>query len=147
MGFFGIFLGFFWCFGIFGIFPPDFCPICPTPRFFPDFFPLCGRHPPIFLDAARALDEVTSELAVQIDLELGSEVTANAFKAAKQIIADRPGPSPVLLKVSSGNGEPVPPFRSRSMYIEPNEDTLGELEKLFGLGNVRLVRTATARAH
>ncbi|SVA84085.1 uncharacterized protein METZ01_LOCUS136939, partial [marine metagenome] len=102
---------------------------------------------PIFFYAARALDEVTSELAVQIDLELGSEVTANAFKAAKQIIADRPGPSPVLLKVGSGNGEPVPPFRSRSMYIEPNEDTLGELEKLFGLGNVRLVRTATARAH
>ena len=105
------------------------------------------EDPPIFLDAARALDEVTSELAVQIDLELGSEVTANAFKAAKQIIADRPGPSPVLLKVGSDNGEPVPPFRSRSMYIEPNEDTLGELEKLFGLGNVRLVRTATARAH
>lgn len=103
------------------------------------------EDPPIFLDAARALEDVTSELSVQIDLELGSEVTANAFKAAKRIIAERPGPSPVLLKVGSDDGEPVPPFRSRSMYIEPSEDTLGELEKLFGPGNVQLVRNT--RAH
>lgn len=99
------------------------------------------EDPPIFLDAARALEDVTSELSVQIDLELGSEVTANAFKAAKRIIAERPGPSPVLLKVGPDDGEPVPSFRSRSMYIEPSEDTLGELEKLFGPGNVQLVRT------
>ncbi|MCH2460333.1 MAG: DNA polymerase III subunit alpha [Gemmatimonadetes bacterium] len=99
------------------------------------------EDPPIFLDTARALEDVTPELAVQIDLELGSDVAANVFKAAKQVITNRPGPSPVWLKVGSDNGEPVPGFRSRSMFTEPNEDTLSELEKLFGSGNVRLVRT------
>ena len=99
------------------------------------------EDPPIFLDSARALEEVRPELAVQIELELGSEVEAEAFEAAKKVMAEHPGPSPVWIQVGADNGERAPRLRSRSLRVEPSLDTLGELQKLFGPGNVRLVRT------
>ncbi len=101
------------------------------------------EDPPIFLDSARLLREVTPELAVQIELELGSDVAEQAFEAAKQVIAAHPGPSPVWIQVGTDNGEPAPRLRSRSLRVEPDSDTLGALQKLFGRGNVRLVRTVT----
>jgi DNA polymerase-3 subunit alpha len=103
------------------------------------------EDPPIFLDSARPLDDITPELAVQIELELGSDVSDAAFKAAKQVLAEHPGPSPVWIQVGADNGERAPRLRSRSLRVEPNTDTLGALQKLFGRGNVKLVRTADPR--
>ncbi len=100
------------------------------------------EDPPIFLDSARPLEDVTPELAVQIELELGSEVGADAFEAAKQVLAEHPGPSAVWIQVGTDNGERAPRLRSRSLRVEPSLDTLGALQKLFGPGNVRLVRAA-----
>ena len=99
------------------------------------------EDPPIFLDSARPLEEVTPELAVQIELELGSEIAGEAFEAAKQVLAEHPGPSPVWIQVGQDNGDRAPRLRSRSLRVEPSQDTLGALQKLFGRGNVRLVRT------
>jgi DNA polymerase-3 subunit alpha len=101
------------------------------------------EDPPIFLDSARPLEDVTPELAVQIELELGSDVAAAAFEAAKKVIAAHPGPSPVWIQVGPDNGERAPRLRSRSLRVEPDADALGALQKLFGRGNVRLVRTVT----
>jgi DNA polymerase III subunit alpha len=99
------------------------------------------EDPPIFLDSARLLEDVTPELAVQIELELGSDVSAATFEAARELIAARPGPSPVWIQVGADNGERAPRLRSRSLRVEPDADTLGALQKLFGRGNVKLVRT------
>ena len=101
------------------------------------------EDPPIFLDSARPLEDVTPELAVQIELELGSDVAATAFEAAKKVIAAHPGPSPVWIQVGPDNGERAPRLRSRSLRVEPDADTMGALQKLFGRGNVKLVRTVT----
>ena len=101
------------------------------------------EDPPIFLDSARLLEQVTSagELAVQIELELGSDVAAQAFEQAKQVLVQHPGPSPVWVLVGSDNGERAPRLRSRSLRVSPDGETLEALQKLFGRGNVRLVRT------
>jgi DNA polymerase-3 subunit alpha len=101
------------------------------------------EDPPIFLDSARPLEDVTPELAVQIELELGSDVVDAAFEAARKVIAAHPGPSPVWIQVGPDNGERAPRLRSRSLRVEPDADTLGALQKLFGRGNVKLVRTVT----
>jgi DNA polymerase-3 subunit alpha len=100
--------------------------------------------PPIFLDSARLLEQVTDggELAVQIELELGSDVPPDAFERAKQVLTEHPGASPVWVLMGSNNGELYPRLRSRSLRVSPDDKTLGALQKLFGRGNVRLVRTA-----
>jgi DNA polymerase-3 subunit alpha len=102
------------------------------------------EDPPIFLDSARPLEDVTPELAVQIELELGSDVAVEAFENAKKVLAEHPGPSPVWLQVGQDNGEPAPRLRSRTLRVEPTLDTLDALQKLFGRGNVRLVRAIRA---
>jgi DNA polymerase-3 subunit alpha len=99
------------------------------------------EDPPIFLDSARPLEDVTPELAVQIELELGSEVGGEAFAAAKKLLAEHPGPSPVWIQIGADNGNRAPRLRSRTLRVEPSLDTLGALQKLFGRGNVKLVRT------
>jgi len=105
------------------------------------------EDPPIFLDAARPLDELagSGELAVQIELELGSPVPDSAFVEAKRVLAAHPGASPVLLHVGSDNGEAAPRLKSRSLRASPDAETVSALQKIFGRANVRLVRTATPR--
>ncbi len=100
------------------------------------------EEPPIFLDAARPLAEVAErgELAVQIELEFGSEVPEEAFAEAKRVLQAHPGPSPLWVQVGQDNGAPAPRLRSRSLRVSPDAETLKELQRLFGPGNVRLVR-------
>jgi DNA polymerase-3 subunit alpha len=105
------------------------------------------EDPPIFLDAARPLDDLagSGELAVQIELELGSPVPDAAFAEAKRVLAAHPGASPVLLQVGSDNGEAAPRLKSRSLRASPDAETVSALQRIFGRANVRLVRTATPR--
>ncbi len=104
------------------------------------------EDPPLFLDAARPLDELTTsgELSLQIELELGSRVPESAFAEAKHILAAHPGAAPVLLQVGADNGEAAPKLRSRSLRAAADAETVQALQKLFGLGNVRLVRSWSA---
>ena len=101
------------------------------------------EDPPIFLDSARPLDEIATagELAVQIELELESDLAVEAFQRAKQFLMEHPGPAPVWVLVGSDNGEHAARLRSRSLRVAPDAETLEALQKLFGRGNVRLVRT------
>ena len=100
------------------------------------------EDPPVFLDAARPLEDLASggELAIQIELELDREVPEGAFAEAKRVLAAHPGASPVWLQVGQDNGEPAPKLRSRSLHATPDAETVEALQKLFGRGNVRLVR-------
>jgi DNA polymerase-3 subunit alpha len=104
------------------------------------------EDPPLFLDSARPLDELATsgELSVQIELELGSTVEAGAFEEARKVLAAHPGSASVLVRVGRQNGGPAPRLRSRTLSASPDAETLGLLQKLFGRGNVRLVRRATA---
>ncbi|MEQ1856890.1 MAG: DNA polymerase III subunit alpha [Longimicrobiales bacterium] len=104
------------------------------------------ENPPIFLDSARPLDAVASELAVQIELESGSGVVEEAFTMAKGVIAAHPGAAAVWIQVGPDNGERAPRLKSKSLRIDPGEVAVAELQKLFGPGNVRLVRTFQADA-
>ncbi len=101
------------------------------------------EDPPLFLDSARPLEEMASsgDLKVQIELELGSKVPESAFVEAKKVLEDHPGLAPVELQVGPDNGESAPRFRSRSLKVTPDQETMEGLQKLFGPGNVRLVRT------
>jgi DNA polymerase-3 subunit alpha len=101
------------------------------------------ENPPIFLDSARALDAVAPELAVQIEIESGSGVVDEAFAAAKRVIAEHPGASAVWIQVGTDNGERAPKLKSRTLRVDPGEAALDALQKLFGRGNVRLVRTVS----
>jgi len=100
------------------------------------------EDPPVFLDAARLLEEVTAggELAIQIELELDSDVVDIAFAEAKKVLTAHPGASPVWLRLGQDNGEAAPRLRSRSLLATPDGETVEALQKLFGRGNVRLVR-------
>jgi DNA polymerase-3 subunit alpha len=98
------------------------------------------EDPPIFLDRARPLEDVVPELAVQIEIELGSEVPEDAFGEARRLASAHPGPSPIWIQVGADNGEAAPRLRSRTLRVAPDADTLAALQKLFGRGNVRLVR-------
>jgi DNA polymerase-3 subunit alpha len=101
------------------------------------------EDPPLFLDSARPLEEMAAsgDLAVQIELELGSAVPDSAFEEARTILEAHPGQAPVILRMGSDNGEEAPRFRSRSLAVTPDREAVEELQKLFGPGNVRLVRT------
>jgi len=100
------------------------------------------EDPPIFLDAARLLQDVseTGELAIQIELELGSDVPVAAFEKARNVLSQHPGASPVWLQLGRDNGEPAPRLRSRSLTAAPDTETMDQLQRLFGRGNVRVVR-------
>jgi DNA polymerase-3 subunit alpha len=100
------------------------------------------EDPPVFLDAARLLEDVTGagELAIQIEIELDSEVTDETFSAARSVLDAHPGASPVWLQLGQNNGEPVRRLRSRTLKATPDADTVEALQKLFGRGAVRLVR-------
>ncbi|HKJ03728.1 MAG TPA: OB-fold nucleic acid binding domain-containing protein, partial [Longimicrobiales bacterium] len=103
------------------------------------------EDPPLFLDAARPMEELTlsGELCVQIELELGSTVPETAFAEAKKVLATHPGASPVVVQVGSDNGDRAPRLKSRTLRASPDAETVDALQKLFGRGNVRLVRTST----
>ncbi|MCG6990093.1 MAG: DNA polymerase III subunit alpha [Gemmatimonadetes bacterium] len=106
------------------------------------------EDPPVFLDSARRLDDVATsgEISVQIELELGSQVPETAFAEAKKVLAAHPGAAPVLLQVGSDNGDVAPRLKSRTLRTKADGDTVRELQKLFGRGSVRLVRTLGQKA-
>ena len=91
--------------------------------------------------ASDLKEDAGFELAVQIELELGSTVAEEVLARARTVLAEHPGASPVWLQVGEDNGERAPRLRSRSLRVTPDAPTMEALQKLFGRGNVRLVRT------
>ena len=82
----------------------------------------------------------SGELAIQIELSLESKAQENDFAQAKKVLEEHPGSSPIWLQVGADNGERAPRLRSRSLKATPDRETVDALRKLFGPGNVRLVR-------
>ncbi len=101
--------------------------------------------PPIFLDGAELLEGVpaSGKLAVQIELDFAGMPKEEAFAEAKRLLVAHPGVAPVEVLVQTGNGLGAPRLRSRTLRVDPGQETLQELEKLFGPSHVRLVRSST----
>jgi DNA polymerase-3 subunit alpha len=98
--------------------------------------------PPVFLDSVEPLEAVpdSGRLAVQIEMDLESDLPEEAFDEARTILLAHPGAAPLMLRFGKDNGSPAPRFRSRSLRVAPDAETLSELKRVFGRGNVRLVR-------
>jgi DNA polymerase-3 subunit alpha len=105
------------------------------------------EDPPVFLDGVEPLEGLgdSGRLAVQIELEIGTDVPEESFRKARAILEERPGAAPVELTLGSDNGQPAPRFRSRSLRVSPDRETLGALQELFGRGHVRLVTLGSLR--
>ena len=97
------------------------------------------EDPPIFLDGVELLEALpaSGRLAVQIELDFGSELPADAFARARAVLVRHPGTVPVELAL--GNGEGVR-FRSRTLRADVGGGTLEELQAVFGRNRVRLVK-------
>jgi DNA polymerase-3 subunit alpha len=104
------------------------------------------EDPPIFLDGVELLEALprAGRLAVQIELPLGSDLEAGDFARAREILAGHPGSAPVELTLGADNGDRAPRFRSRTLQVSPDRETMTELRKVFGAGRVRLVPVGTA---
>jgi len=76
-------------------------------------------------------------------LEFGSSVTEKTFDEAKILLAEHPGAAPLLVQVGANNGDQAPRFKSKSLRVTPDAETIEGLQKLFGRGNVRIVRMFT----
>ncbi len=98
--------------------------------------------PPIFLDEVELLDELlkSGRLALRIALDGGAELPEDAFAEATKVLAAHPGDAPVEVLWRSGNGERDRRFRSRSLRVNPEADTLRELREVLGETRVELVR-------
>ena len=95
--------------------------------------------PPIFLDGVEPLDALSASgrLAVQIELEFGAELPAEAFVRARSVLAGHAGPAPVELALGNGEGARL---RSRTLSADVTNGTLEELQAVFGRNRVRLVK-------
>ena len=98
--------------------------------------------PPVFLDAAEPLRQVTGSgrLAVRIRMDRGDEFPADAFPRARAVIEEHTGAAPVEVIVGEANGAPVQRLRSRSLKVDPDRDTIRALEAVFGKGRVVLAK-------
>jgi DNA polymerase-3 subunit alpha len=103
------------------------------------------EDPPIFLDDVVLLEELqySGQLAVRIELEVGSSVPAEAFASARKLLSEQPGAAPVEVTLGSDNGVEAPRLRSRTLRVNPTRETLLGLQELFGKAHVRLVRRPT----
>ena len=106
------------------------------------------EDPPIFLDEAVLLEGVpnSGQLALQIELPIGSELDDDVFARAKEVLAAHPGTAPVELVLGEDNGLAAPVLRSRTLKADPSQDTIEALKEMFGKARVRLVRVADGRS-
>jgi DNA polymerase III subunit alpha len=97
--------------------------------------------PPLFLDGAELLETVrrSGRLAVAIEVEPGRALEGDLLQRTRDLLRTRPGRAPLELRVGNGNGS-APRLRSRSLRVDPVDETLEELRRLYGKSRVRLVR-------
>jgi DNA polymerase-3 subunit alpha len=100
------------------------------------------EDPPVFLDEALLLESIpaSGQLAVQLVLEPGAELSADVFHRAKAVMVAHPGVAPVEVVLGQGNGVPAPRLRSRTLRVDPGAETLAELKEVVGAKVVGLAR-------
>ena len=96
---------------------------------------------PFVIESVRPLAELrrTGAVAVALRWAKPSPPPPEDFQAIAALCAEHPGPSPVYIEWSDGNGESAR-LRSRRLRVDPTEDLVLALRTLLGPEAVRLVK-------
>jgi len=96
---------------------------------------------PFVVESARPLEELreSGALGVSLRWRAPDAPTPDAVKAAAALCASHPGPAPVYIEWSDGNGEALR-LRARRLRIAPDDDLLRALRDVLGAGAVHYVK-------
>jgi DNA polymerase-3 subunit alpha len=98
-------------------------------------------HAPFIIESARRMDELKASGAVALSLRwrAPSAPRPEALQAAAALCSAHPGPTPLYIEWSDGNGEAVR-LRSRRVRVAAEEDLVRALRDLLGADSVHYVK-------
>ncbi|MDX2057061.1 MAG: DNA polymerase III subunit alpha [Gemmatimonadales bacterium] len=96
---------------------------------------------PFVVESAKPLTEFrrTGAVALAIRWATPKPPPSGDMRAIAGLCAEHPGPAPVYIEWSDGNGESAR-LRSKTLRVSPNEDLIHALRTLLGSDAVRLVK-------
>ena len=96
---------------------------------------------PFVVEGARPLADLRRSGAVGIALRWSAPgaPAPELLRRAAAVCAAHPGPAPVYIEWSDGNGEAIR-LRARQLRVEPDDDVLQALRALLGSDCVRYVK-------
>ncbi|MEO6057850.1 MAG: DNA polymerase III subunit alpha [Gemmatimonadales bacterium] len=98
-------------------------------------------HAPFIVEAARGLVELKASGAVALSLRWRAPAAPapDALRAAAALCSAHPGPTPLYIEWSDGNGELVR-LRSRRVRVAAEEDLVRALRDLLGADSVHYIK-------
>jgi DNA polymerase III subunit alpha len=98
-------------------------------------------HAPFIVESARRMDELKPSGAVALSLRwrAPSAPRPEALQAVAALCSAHPGPTPIYIEWSDGNGEAVR-LRSRRVRVAAEEDLVRALRELLGADSVHYVK-------
>ncbi len=98
-------------------------------------------HAPFIVESARALEELKLSGAVALSLRWRTPAAPDpdALRAAAALCSAHPGPTPLYIEWSDGNGDAVR-LRSRRLRIAAEEDLVRALRDLLGTDSVHYIK-------
>jgi DNA polymerase III subunit alpha len=98
-------------------------------------------HAPFIVESARQMDELKTSGAVALSLRWGapSAPRPEALQQVAALCSAHPGPTPLYIEWSDGNGEAVR-LRSRRVKVTAEEDLVRALRDLLGADSVHYVK-------
>jgi DNA polymerase-3 subunit alpha len=98
-------------------------------------------HAPFIVESARPLPELKASgaLALSFRWRAPSAPRPEAMKAAAALCSAHPGPTPLYIEWSDGNGEAIR-LRSRRIRVAAEEDLVRALRDLLGADSVHYVK-------
>ncbi|MBA3259899.1 MAG: DNA polymerase III subunit alpha [Gemmatimonadales bacterium] len=98
-------------------------------------------HAPFIVESARRLEELKTSGAVALSLRwrAPSAPAPETLKAAAALCSAHPGPTPLYIEWSDGNGEAVR-LRSRRIRVAAEDDLVRALRDLLGADSVHYVK-------
>jgi DNA polymerase-3 subunit alpha len=98
-------------------------------------------YAPFIVESARALDELKASGAVALSITWRAPAAPppDAVRAAATLCSAHPGPTPLYIEWSDGNGESVR-LRSRRLRIAAEDDLVRALRDLLGADSVHYIK-------
>jgi DNA polymerase-3 subunit alpha len=98
-------------------------------------------HAPFIVETARALDDLKASGAVALSLRWRAPGAPEpeSLRAAAALCSAHPGPTPLYIEWSDGNGESVR-LRSRRVRVAAEEDLVRALRDLLGADSVHYIK-------
>jgi DNA polymerase-3 subunit alpha len=98
-------------------------------------------HAPFIVESARPLEELKTSGALALSLRWRAPAAPSpeALQAAAALCSAHPGPTPLYIEWSDGNGEAIR-LRSRRIRVAAEEDLVRALRDLLGADSVHYVK-------